>query len=83
VIVMDPMLATANSAIAAVDRLKARGVTDIRFVCLLAAPEGVEKFTKAHPDVAIWTAAIDSHLNDHGYIVPGLGDAGDRMYGTK
>ena len=83
VIVMDPMLATANSAIAAVDRLKARGVTDIRFVCLLAAPEGVEKFTKAHPDVAIWTAAIDSHLNDHGYIVPGLGDAGDRMFGTK
>jgi len=83
VIVMDQMLATANSAIAAVDRLKARGVTDIRFVCLLAAPEGVEKFTKAHPDVAIWTAAIDSHLNDHGYIVPGLGDAGDRMYGTK
>ena len=83
VIVMDPMLATANSAIAAVDRLKARGVTDIRFVCLLAAPEGVEKFTKAHPDVAIWTAAIDSHLNDHGYIVPGLGDAGDMMYGTK
>jgi uracil phosphoribosyltransferase len=83
VIVMDPMLATANSAIAAVDRLKARGVTDIRFVCLLAAPEGVKKFTKAHPDVAIWTAAIDSHLNDHGYIVPGLGDAGDRMYGTK
>ena len=83
VIVMDPMLATANSAIAAVDRLKARGVTDIRFVCLLAAPEGVEKFTKAHPDVTIWTAAIDSHLNDHGYIVPGLGDAGDRMYGTK
>jgi uracil phosphoribosyltransferase len=83
VIVMDPMLATANSAIAAVDRLKARGVTDIRFVCLLAAPEVVEKFTKAHPDVAIWTAAIDSHLNDHGYIVPGLGDAGDRMYGTK
>ncbi len=83
VIVMDPMLATANSAIAAVDRLKARGVTDIRFVCLLAAPEGVDKFTKAHPDVAIWTAAIDSHLNDHGYIVPGLGDAGDRMYGTK
>jgi uracil phosphoribosyltransferase len=83
VIVMDPMLATANSAIAAVDRLKARGVTDIRFVCLLAAPEGVEKFTKAHPDVAIWTAAIDSHLNDHGYIVPGLGDAGDRLFGTK
>ena len=81
VIVMDPMLATANSAIAAVDRLKARGVTDIRFVCLLAAPEGVEKFTKAHPDVAIWTAAIDSHLNEHAFIVPGLGDAGDRQFG--
>ena len=77
------MLATANSAIAAVDKLKSRGVTDLRFVCLLAAPEGIEKFTKAHPDVHIWTAAIDSHLNDHGYIVPGLGDAGDRMYGTK
>jgi len=83
VLVLDPMLATANSAIAAVDKLKGRGVTDIRFVCLLAAPEGIEKFTKAHPDVHIWTAAIDSHLNDHGYIVPGLGDAGDRMYGTK
>lgn len=83
VLVLDPMLATANSAIAAVDKLKGRGVTDLRFVCLLAAPEGIEKFTKAHPDVPIWTAAIDSHLNDHGYIVPGLGDAGDRMYGTK
>ena len=83
VIVMDPMLATANSAIAAVDRLKARGVTDLRFVCLLAAPEGIAKFTAAHPDVPVWAAAIDSHLNDHGYIVPGLGDAGDRMYGTK
>lgn len=83
VLVLDPMLATANSAIAAVDKLKGRGVTDLRFVCLLAAPEGIEKFTKAHPDVHIWTAAIDSHLNDHGYIVPGLGDAGDRMYGTK
>ena len=83
VIVMDPMLATANSAIAAVDKLKGRGVTDLRFVCLLAAPEGIAKFTAAHPDVPVWTAAIDSHLNDHGYIVPGLGDAGDRMYGTK
>ena len=83
VIVMDPMLATANSAIAAVDRLKSRGVSDLRFVCLLAAPEGIAKFTAAHPDVPVWTAAIDSHLNDHGYIVPGLGDAGDRMYGTK
>jgi uracil phosphoribosyltransferase len=83
VIVMDPMLATANSAVAAIDRLKERGVTDLRFVCLLAAPEGIEKLRGAHPDVPIWTAAIDSHLNDHGYIVPGLGDAGDRMYGTK
>jgi uracil phosphoribosyltransferase len=83
VIIMDPMLATANSAIAAVDRLKERGVTNLRFVCLLAAPEGLEKFRAHHPDVPIWTAAIDSHLNDHGYIVPGLGDAGDRMYGTK
>ena len=83
VLVLDPMLATANSAIAAVDRLKSRGVTDLRFVCLLAAPEGIKKFTEAHPDVHIWTAAIDRHLNDHGYIVPGLGDAGDRMYGTK
>jgi uracil phosphoribosyltransferase len=83
VIVMDPMLATANSAIAAVDRLKERGVANLRFVCLLAAPEGLEKFRAHHPDVPVWTAAIDSHLNDHGYIVPGLGDAGDRMYGTK
>ena len=83
VIVMDPMLATANSAVAAISRLKARGVHDIRFVCLLAAPEGVERLTKAHPDVQIWTAAIDERLNDHGYIVPGLGDAGDRMFGTK
>jgi uracil phosphoribosyltransferase len=83
VIVMDPMLATANSAVAAVERLKERGCTNLRFVCLLAAPEGIEKFRAHHPDVHIWTAAIDSHLNDHGYIVPGLGDAGDRMYGTK
>ena len=83
VIVMDPMLATGNSAIAALDRLKRRGVRDMRFVCLLAAPEGVERLTKAHPEVEVWTAAIDEKLNDHGYIVPGLGDAGDRMYGTK
>jgi len=83
VIVMDPMLATANSAVAAIDRLKSRGVKDIRFVCLLAAPEGVERLTKTHPDVEVWTAAIDERLNDHGYIVPGLGDAGDRMFGTK
>jgi uracil phosphoribosyltransferase len=83
VIVVDPMLATANSAIAAVDRLKRRGATNLRFLCLLAAPEGIKRFTTAHPDVPIVTAAIDSHLNEKGYIVPGLGDAGDRMYGTK
>jgi len=83
VIVLDPMLATANSAIAAIDRLKRRGVRDLRFVCLLAAPEGIERLQKAHPDVEVWTAAIDERLNDHGYIVPGLGDAGDRMFGTK
>ena len=82
-IVMDPMLATANSAIAAIDLLKGKGAKDIRFVCLLAAPEGIAKLQATHPDVRIWTAAIDSHLNDHGYIVPGLGDAGDRMFGTR
>ena len=82
-IVMDPMLATANSAIAAIDLLKKRGAHDLRFVCLLAAPEGVAKLRASHPDVSIWTAAVDERLNDHGYIVPGLGDAGDRMYGTK
>lgn len=83
VIVLDPMLATANSATAAVDRLRERGAKDLRFVCLLAAPEGVQRFHAAHPDVAIWTAAIDQKLDEHGYIVPGLGDAGDRMFGTK
>ncbi|WP_206456350.1 uracil phosphoribosyltransferase [Aurantimonas marina] len=83
VIVVDPMLATANSAIAAMDKLKERGARNIRFLCLLAAPEGVERFCAAHPDIPVFTAAIDSHLNDKGYIVPGLGDAGDRMYGTK
>lgn len=83
VIVMDPMLATAHSAIAAITRLKERGVHDIRFVCLLAAPEGLRNFHAAFPDIPVWTAAIDDHLNDHGYIVPGLGDAGDRIYGTK
>ena len=83
VIVVDPMLATANSAISAVEKLKERGAHDLRFCCLLAAPEGIENFTKAHPDVPIVTASIDSHLNEKGYIVPGLGDAGDRMYGTK
>jgi uracil phosphoribosyltransferase len=83
VCVLDPMLATANSATAAIDRLKERGAKELRFVCLLAAPEGIAKLRAEHPDVTIYTASIDSHLNDHGYIVPGLGDAGDRMYGTK
>lgn len=83
VIVVDPMLATGNSAISAVDKLKQHGANNLRFVCLLAAPEGIERFNAAHPDVPIITAAIDSHLNENGYIVPGLGDAGDRMYGTK
>ena len=83
VIVLDPMLATANSAVAAVDLLKARGCRAIRMVCLLAAPEGIAHFHSRHPDVPIWTAAIDSHLNEHGYIVPGLGDAGDRIFGTR
>ena len=83
IIVVDPMLATANSSIAAIDKLKERGANNIRFLCLLAAPEGIDKFTRAHPDVPVFTAAIDDHLNEKGYIVPGLGDAGDRMYGTK
>jgi len=83
VIAVDPMLATANSASAALSRLKEMGAKDIKFVCLLAVPQGIETLSSAHPDVPIFTAAIDSHLNDHGYIVPGLGDAGDRMYGTK
>ncbi|MEO1065812.1 MAG: uracil phosphoribosyltransferase [Pseudomonadota bacterium] len=83
VILVDPMLATANSVCAAINRLREAGARDIRFVCLLSAPEGIEKLTSEHPDVPIFTAAIDSHLNDHGYIVPGLGDAGDRMFGTK
>ena len=82
-IVLDPMLATGNSAVAAVSRLKDRGARNIRLVCLLAAPEGIAALAQAHPDVRIFTAAIDIRLNDHGYIVPGLGDAGDRMYGTK
>jgi uracil phosphoribosyltransferase len=83
VIAVDPMLATGNSSAAAVQRLKENGAKNITLVCLLAAPEGIEAFQKTHPDVPIFTAAVDSHLNDHGYIVPGLGDAGDRMYGTK
>lgn len=82
-IVVDPMLATAASAIAAIDRLKARGVANLRFVCLVAAPEGVARLRAAHPDVPVWAAAVDDHLNDHGYIVPGLGDAGDRLFGTR
>lgn len=82
-IVVDPMLATGNSSVAAVDLMKEKGAKNIRFLCLLAAPEGVARMRAAHPDVPIVTAAIDSHLNDHGYIVPGLGDAGDRMFGTK
>jgi len=83
VIVVDPMLATANSGIAAVDRLKQGGAQQLKFVCLLAAPEGVAAFTAAHPDVPLYTAALDRELNDHGYILPGLGDAGDRIYGTR
>ena len=83
VIAVDPMLATGNSSAAAIDLLKQAGATDIRFLCLLAAPEGVARMKEAHPDVPIVTAALDSHLNDKGYIVPGLGDAGDRMFGTK
>jgi uracil phosphoribosyltransferase len=83
VILMDPMLATGNSACAGATLLKKRGALDIRFVCLLAAPEGIAHFQKEHPDVPVWTAAIDDRLNDHGYILPGLGDAGDRMFGTK
>jgi uracil phosphoribosyltransferase len=83
VIVVDPMLATGNSAIAAVSRIKEEAAQQIKFVCLLAAPEGIAQFHQAHPDVPIFTAAIDQRLNDHGYIVPGLGDAGDRLYGTR
>jgi len=83
VIVVDPMLATGNSAVAAVDRVKAANPRSIKFVCLLAAPEGLSNFSEAHPNVPVWTAAIDSHLNEHGYIIPGLGDAGDRLFGTK
>jgi uracil phosphoribosyltransferase len=83
VIIVDPMLATANSAAAAVDRVKRDGAADIKFACLLAAPEGVERMRAAHPDVTVYTAALDERLNDHGYILPGLGDAGDRFYGTR
>ena len=83
VVVVDPMLATGNSAVAAITRLKEDGASQIKFVCLLAAPEGIGQLRAAHPDVQIYTAAVDQRLNDHGYIVPGLGDAGDRLYGTK
>ena len=83
VIAVDPMLATGNSSVAAVDLLKQSGATNIRFLCLLASPEGVARMAEEHPDVPIVTAALDSHLNEKGYIVPGLGDAGDRMFGTK
>ena len=83
VIVIDPMLATGHTAVAAIDRLKETGVKDIRFVCVLAAPEGVDVLRGHHPDVQIWAAAVDERLDDHAYIIPGLGDAGDRIYGTK
>jgi uracil phosphoribosyltransferase len=83
VVAIDPMLATGNTAVAAVDRLKEHGAKELRFVCLLTCPEGIAHFHQHHPDVDIWTAAIDEKLNDHGYILPGLGDAGDRLYGTR
>ncbi len=83
VIVVDPMLATGNSAVAALNRLKEAGAVTIKYVCLLAAPEGIAVLKAGHPEVPIFTAAVDDHLNDHGYIIPGLGDAGDRLFGTK
>jgi uracil phosphoribosyltransferase len=83
VIVVDPMLATGNTAVAAVDRLKEHGASEVRLVCLLATPVGVANLHNHHPEVPVWTAAVDPVLNDHGYILPGLGDAGDRLYGTR
>jgi len=83
VYIVDPMLATGGSAVAAIDFIKQRGATKINFICLIAAPEGIQKLREAHPDVDIYCAALDDHLNEHAYIVPGLGDAGDRLYGTK
>jgi uracil phosphoribosyltransferase len=83
VLVVDPMLATGNSAAAAVERIRAKGPKSIKFVCLLAAPEGIAAFHERHPDVPVWCAAVDEKLNDKGYILPGLGDAGDRLFGTK
>ena len=82
-IVVDPMLATGNSSVAALDLIKAAGAKNIRFLCLLASPEGIQRMKEAHPDVLIVTASVDERIDDHGYIVPGLGDAGDRMFGTK
>jgi uracil phosphoribosyltransferase len=83
VIAVDPMLATGNTAVAAVQRLKERGASEVRFVCLLATPVGLTNLQRHHPEVRVWTAAVDAQLNDHGYILPGLGDAGDRLYGTR
>ncbi|MDR0297802.1 MAG: uracil phosphoribosyltransferase [Streptococcaceae bacterium] len=83
ILLVDPMLATGGSAIMGIDILKKRGVSRIKFVCLVAAPEGVKALQAAHPDIDIYAAALDDHLNEHGYIVPGLGDAGDRLFGTK
>jgi uracil phosphoribosyltransferase len=83
VIAVDPMLATGNTAVAAIDRLKEHGASDLRFVCLLATDVGIANLHSHHPEVRIWTASIDPQLNDHGYILPGLGDAGDRLYGTR
>ena len=83
IFVVDPMLATGGSALAAVDLLKKHGCKKLHFLCIIAAPEGVKAFTEAHPDVDLYIGALDDHLNDHGYIVPGLGDAGDRIFGTK
>jgi uracil phosphoribosyltransferase len=83
IFVVDPMLATGGSAVAAIDMLKKRGITKIHFLCLIAAPEGVERLSKTHPDVEIYVGSLDEKLNENGYILPGLGDAGDRIYGTK
>lgn len=82
VLVVDPMLATGNSAVAAVERLKSTNPMSIKFICILAAPEGIEHFTEVHPDIPLYTTAIDDHLDENGYIIPGLGDAGDRLFGT-
>ena len=83
IVVCDPMLATGGSAVDAINQIKKHGGKNIKFMCIIAAPEGMKALTEAHPDVPIYCAALDSHLNDHGYIVPGLGDAGDRIFGTK